>query len=293
MNRAIELARKGMGRTSPNPLVGSVIVHKEVIIGEGYHQNFGGPHAEVNAINSVRNKSLLNNSTIYVTLEPCFHVGKTPPCVDLILEHKIPNVVICNADPNPKVAGKSIQKLKSAGVHVETGVLSEKGNWLNRRFFKVQKENMPYVILKWAQNQNGFMDSTRTLDLKGTNWITTKELKSLTHSMRAREDAILVGANTVLNDSPSLSVRHSAGENPVRIIIDPNNKIPENHQFFKSEVKTIVFSKNIKSSASNLCYEEIYPIGDIPKQILQSLIRHSINSLIVEGGSFTLSGFIF
>lgn len=292
MNRALELAEKAKGLTSPNPLVGCVINIDNQIIGEGFHSEFGGPHAEVNAINSVSDKNLLKDATAYVTLEPCSHHGKTPPCAELLVKHNLKEVVICNTDPNSKVAGRGIKFLRKNGIKVVENVLSEKGEWLNRRFFTSHRKKRPYIILKWAQNQNGFMDKERTSDNPVNNWITTKELKSLTHVWRAQEDAILVGANTVLNDSPSLNLRHASRKDPLRIVIDLNGKIPEGHNFWKQELETISCSLKHRNLPKWIQQVNIRSKETVLSELLAHLHEMQINSLIVEGGAFTLQQFI-
>ncbi|MEZ7887069.1 MAG: diaminohydroxyphosphoribosylaminopyrimidine deaminase [Saprospiraceae bacterium] len=292
MQRCLELAGKGLGNTSPNPLVGAVIVHNKKIIGEGYHQKYGGPHAEVNAINSVEDKSLLKESKIYVSLEPCSHFGKTPPCANLIIKSEISEVIICNKDPHEKVAGKGIEFLENNGVKVSYGTLEKEGEWLNRRFFKFHRTQLPYVILKWAQTQNGFMDKTRVENDKGVNWITQPETKTIVHQWRAQEDAILVGANTVINDSPALDVRHASGKNPLRLVIDPNNKIPDNHEFWNLKTPSVVFSKveRVINAQTEFCL--LNDNEDISNQVLKFLASRNILSVIIEGGKSTLESFI-
>ncbi len=291
MQRCLELAAKGLGNTESNPLVGAIIVHDHKIIGEGFHQKFGEAHAEVNAINAVNDKSLLKESTIYVSLEPCSHFGKTPPCAELILKSGIPKVVICNTDPHEKVAGEGIKLLEENGVEVIAGVLESNGLWLNRRFFTFHTKQRPYIILKWAENQHGFIDKLREVDDKGVNWITQPETKTITHQWRAEEQAILVGANTVLTDSPSLTVRQASGKNPLRIVIDPNSRIPQNHAFLNSEIETLIASyephSGIKARGLRLTHEV-----SVTTQVLNHLHILNINSLIVEGGASTLQHFI-
>ena len=292
MHRCLELAEKGLGNTSPNPLVGAIIVHKEKIIGEGYHQKYGGPHAEVNAIHSVEDKSLLKDSKIYVSLEPCSHFGKTPPCANLIIESEIAEVIICNKDPHTKVAGKGIEFLKKNGVKVSCGTLEKEGEWINRRFFKFHRTQLPYVILKWAQTKNGLMDKTRVENDTGVNWITQPETKTIVHKWRAQEDAILVGANTVINDSPVLDVRHASGKNPVRLVIDPNNKIPDNHEFWNLKIPSVVFSKSKRVINSHTEFSLLRDNEDISSQVLKLLACRNIISVIIEGGKATLESFI-
>ncbi len=292
MQRCLELAKKGIGNVSPNPLVGAVIVHENQIIGEGYHQVCGEAHAEVNAVNSVTDKSLLPKSRIYVSLEPCSHFGKTPPCAQLILDTKIPEVIICNKDPHDKVAGKGIQLLKENGVKVSSGILEKQGEWINRRFFEFHRNEKPYVILKWAQNQNGLIDKNRISDQVGVNWITQPETKTLTHSWRAYEDAIVVGANTVINDAPSLDVRHASGENPLRVVIDPNGRIPDDHAFWKLDTPTLVIGREKRILTSHVDSIILTEKGSIAKQLLNELYQRGILSIMVEGGASTINSFI-
>ena len=243
MKRCLNLAKLGLGSTSPNPMVGSIIVdNNNLIIAEGYHQKNGENHAEVNAINAVKNKKQLNNSTLYVSLEPCSHTGKTPPCVDLIIKHKIPRVIIGCIDSFSKVNGNGISALKKAGVIVKVGVLENECLELNKRFFTFHNKKRPYIILKWAQTKDLFIDLNRNGNSKGINWITQPETKSLTHKWRSEEDAILVGSNTILIDNPSLTTRDYAGKNPHRYIIDPSLKIDPSFNVFKDEFPLTVFN---------------------------------------------------
>ena len=213
MHRALELARNGAGKVSPNPMVGCVIVHNGTIIGEGWHQQFGGPHAEPNAIAAVNNQELLKDATLYVTLEPCAHFGKTPPCAHLIIEKQIPRVVVCNLDPNPLVAGKGIKLLKDAGIEVKTGILAQEGAFLNRRFFTYINHKRPFIILKWAETADGFV-ARENYDSK---WISNALSRKLVHKWRTEEDAILVGKNTALYDNPQLTSRDWEGKNPISV----------------------------------------------------------------------------
>jgi diaminohydroxyphosphoribosylaminopyrimidine deaminase/5-amino-6-(5-phosphoribosylamino)uracil reductase len=291
IHRCFELASKGLGTASPNPLVGSVIVHDGLIIGEGYHHKAGQAHAEVNAIASVANKSLLPSSTIYVNLEPCCHTGLTPPCSELVIKHKIPNVVVCNLDPNPRVNGGGISMLTEAGVNVTKGILEAEGRELNRRFFTVQEKKRPYVILKWAQSQDGFMDIDRETDQKGIHWISSPETKKLVHIWRSQEDAILVGRKTVLTDDPELTVREVEGSNPTRIVLDRKLKIPGDARIFNNEANTIIVHSNDISAANDrdciaIDFDQLVP------KLLEELGKRQISSLIVEGGRMTLQSFI-
>lgn len=285
MLRALQLAKLGLGTVSPNPMVGCVIVHENKIIGEGFHQKYGGPHAEVFAINSVKNTELLSKSTLYVTLEPCSHFGKTPPCADLIVGHKIPNVVVCNVDPNPLVAGKGILKLLQAGVNVKSNICTELGHELNKRFFSFYSKKRPYVFLKWAQTKDNFL-AKQNFDSK---WISNQYARQVVHQVRANEDAILVGFNTAFYDNPTLTVREIAGKNPLRILIDKNLQIPNNFAIFNTDSKTIVVNKILTQSSENIEYIQ----SDCSvSTILDILYSKQIQSLVVEGGSATLQNFI-
>jgi diaminohydroxyphosphoribosylaminopyrimidine deaminase/5-amino-6-(5-phosphoribosylamino)uracil reductase len=220
MKRCLELASKAEGMTYPNPMVGSVIVHEGKIIGEGFHLKAGGPHAEVNAINSVSDKSKLKDSTLYVNLEPCSHFGKTPPCADLIIANSVPRVVIGTLDTSEKVSGQGLSRLKNAGCEVITGVLEKECRRLNRRFFTFHEKNRPYITLKWAQSADGYLDMIRTSDQNtGPNWITGNPERVLVHRWRAGEQAILVGAGTLRVDNPKLNVREWTGNNPLRLVL--------------------------------------------------------------------------
>jgi diaminohydroxyphosphoribosylaminopyrimidine deaminase/5-amino-6-(5-phosphoribosylamino)uracil reductase len=280
IKRCIEIAKNGLGSTRPNPMVGCVIVYKSEIIGEGFTSAYGGNHAEVNAINSVKDKSLLNQATIYVTLEPCSHYGKTPPCSDLIIKHQIPNVVIGSLDDNPQVAGKGIEKLKNAGCKVLVGVLEKECKEHHKRFFTFHNKNRPYIILKWAETANGFI-APKTKDQRKPVWITNEYSRQLVHKWRSEEQAILVGANTVLQDNPSLTVRDWTGENPIRIVIDKENKLSKDFKVFNTEAKTIIIS-----------IENINFNKNIAQQICGILFKNNINSVIIEGGAKTLQTFI-
>jgi len=290
------LAKKGLGTTYPNPMVGAVIVHEEKVIGEGWHQKAGEPHAEVNAINSVTDKSLLKEATIYVSLEPCNHFGKTPPCSDLILENKIPRVVIGCEDTSEKVSGKGIEKLKKNGCEVIVGVLESDCIDLNKRFFRYQNLKRPYIILKWAETKDGFMDMERQVtneDNAKPNWITNAYSRQLVHKWRSEEQAIMVGTNTVLNDNPLLNVRSWFGKNPIRVVIDRSLRIPQNYNVFDGSVKTIVITENSKNfNRSNLFFEKIDFSRNVESQICEVLSKYEIQSVIIEGGAQLLDSFL-
>ena len=286
MRRALELAENGSGYVSPNPKVGCVIVHQGKIIGEGWHQEYGGPHAEVNAVNSVKNQDLLAESTVYVSLEPCAHWGKTPPCANLLVENKVKKVVIAANDSNPLVGGKGIGILKNAGIEVETGVLEKEARWQNRRFFTQIEKNRPYVILKWAQTHDGFV-ARPNFDSK---WISNSQSRQLVHKWRAEEDAILVGKNTARYDNPSLNIRDWVGKNPIRIVIDSRLELSPDLNLFDRTLSTLVFNTSLEKKEENLEWIQMEKIT--PINILESLHTRKIQSLIVEGGSQVLNQFI-
>ena len=292
MRRCLELAKNGLGTTYPNPMVGSVIVCDGKIIGEGWHKKSGEPHAEVNAVNLVKDKSLLKRATIYVSLEPCSHFGKTPPCCDLIIENKIPNVVVGTVDSNIKVAGNGIKKLIEAGAKVTVGILETECKELNKRFFTFHEKKRPYVILKWAETQDGFIAPLTKLEQKPV-WITNKFSRQLVHKWRSEEQAILVGTNTVIDDNPKLDVRDWTGNNPIRIILDQNNRIPKDSYIFNNQVKTIIFSNSsTRISQENSIFEVIDFKKNLANQILNVLYKHHIQSVMIEGGLQTLQTFI-
>ncbi len=290
MQRCLELALKGLGFASPNPLVGSVVVHQNKIIGEGWHKKAGEAHAEVNAIENVKDKSLLKESSIYVNLEPCAHFGRTPPCSDLIIKHQLKKVIIGCKDPFSKVNGKGIEKLKNAGIEVVINVIKEEALFLNRRFFTFHNKKRPYIILKWAQTQDGFIDKKRGAHQKGQNWISGESAKRLVHLWRSQEDAILVGAQTAINDNPSLTVRELKGKNPIRLLVDPNNRVAKDWAIFNDEAPTIHFHKQDPYLKEDLKSFQIS--GDIIPQVMAACYQNDIQSIIVEGGAKTLSHFI-
>jgi diaminohydroxyphosphoribosylaminopyrimidine deaminase/5-amino-6-(5-phosphoribosylamino)uracil reductase len=292
IKRCIELAKNGLGTTYPNPLVGSVIVYNGKIIGEGWHKKSGEPHAEVNAINSVKDKSLLPKSTIYVSLEPCSHFGKTPPCCDLIIKHKIPNVVIGTVDPNEKVAGNGIKRLLGNGANVTVGILENECSELNKRFFTFHNKKRPYIILKWAESADGFIAPLHR-DKKEPVWLTNQYSRQLVHKWRSEEQAILVGTKTVLEDNPKLDVRDWKGNNPVRIIIDKIGKINDFFYIKDKKTRTIIITEqeNIQS-VENCIYENTIFESRLSEKICEVLVKHNIQSVIIEGGTTTLETFI-
>ncbi|MBD0823122.1 bifunctional diaminohydroxyphosphoribosylaminopyrimidine deaminase/5-amino-6-(5-phosphoribosylamino)uracil reductase RibD [Aestuariibaculum marinum] len=280
IKRCIEIAKNGLGATRPNPMVGSVIVHNNKIIGEGFTSSYGGNHAEVNAINSVKHKNLLKEATIYVTLEPCSHYGKTPPCSDLIIKHQIPNVVIGCLDDNILVAGKGIEKLKNAGCQVTVGVLEDECKTHHKRFFTFHNKKRPYIILKWAETGDGFI-APETKDKQKPVWITNTFSRQLVHKWRAEEQAILVGTNTVLQDNPSLTTRNWTGKHPIRVVLDAKNKLSKDLAVFNNEARTISITKS-----------DIYFSEQVAQQICELLYQENITSIIIEGGEKTLQTFI-
>ncbi|MCH6199633.1 bifunctional diaminohydroxyphosphoribosylaminopyrimidine deaminase/5-amino-6-(5-phosphoribosylamino)uracil reductase RibD [Aquiflexum sp. LQ15W] len=287
MRRAIELAEWGRGNVSPNPMVGCVVVHNGTIIGEGFHQVYGGPHAEPNAINSVANQDLLSESTVYVSLEPCAHWGKTPPCANLLVEKKVKKVVIGAMDSNPLVGGKGIQILKEAGIEVVTGILEKEVREQNKRFFTFIEKKRPFVILKWAQTRDGFV-ARENFDSK---WISNAYSRQLVHKWRSEEDAILVGTSTAKYDNPQLNVRDWEGRNPVRIVLDRTLILDSNLHLFDGMQKTICYNEAKSESSENLEWVKLssgFGIGEV----LEDLYQRKIQSLIVEGGAQVLKSFI-
>jgi diaminohydroxyphosphoribosylaminopyrimidine deaminase/5-amino-6-(5-phosphoribosylamino)uracil reductase len=297
MRRCLILAKKGLGNTSPNPMVGCVIVHNNLIIGEGYTSPYGGNHAEVNAINSVKDKRELQKATLYVSLEPCSHYGKTPPCTDLIVKHKIKEVIIGTIDDNSLVSGKGIEHLKKYGCEVNVGILEWECREINKRFFTFHNKKRPYVILKWAETKDGFIDRLREdRSERNPNWISNKISQQLVHKWRSEESSVLVGTNTVINDDPRLNVRRWAGNNPVRLILDNTLRIPHDFHVFDGSVKTIVFTSSksmFEKEKDNIVLEYINYADSIPRQICDKLYEKNIQSVIIEGGAQILQSFIY
>jgi len=288
----LQLAKNGIGSTRPNPSVGAVIVYKDKIIAEGFTAPYGGSHAEVNAINAVKDKSLLKEATIYVTLEPCSHYGKTPPCADLIVKNQFKNAVIGCVDSNSLVAGKGIKRLIKAGINVTVGVLEDECRIHHKRFFTVQDKKRPYIILKWAETADGFIAPLTKNEQKPV-WISNKYSQQLVHKWRSEEHAILVGTNTVIADNPALNVRSWSGENPIRIVLDRNLRIDKKANVLDKSVKTIVTTAHKKQeNTENLIFETIDFSKAVAKQICEVLQKHQIQSVIIEGGAQTLQTFI-
>lgn len=286
ISRCIELAKKALRNTYPNPLVGAVIVHNDEIIGEGYHEMAGQPHAEINAINSVKNPELLKDSTIYVSLEPCAHFGKTPPCANKLVEVGFKKVVIGTLDSHEKVNGKGKRILEDAGLEVIFGVLENECQELNKRFLTYHQKQRPYIVLKWAQSADKFLDK----DFKPTQ-IGNSVTKQFVHELRSNEHAILVGTNTALVDNPSLTTRQVVGRNPVRILIDFDLKVPQNFQLYNDEAKTIVFNAEKDAVEANITFIKISKENFLIN-LMTKLYEHQIQSVIIEGGKFTLQQFI-
>lgn len=289
--RCIQLAKNAYCNAAPNPMVGAVIVHNGVIIGEGYHIRCGEPHAEVNAIRSVKDENLLKEATIYVSLEPCSHYGKTPPCADLIIEKKIPEVVIGCMDPFSMVAGRGIEKLRKAGIKVTVGVLEKECQQLIRHFITFNTKKRPYITLKWAESADGFIDAKRE---GGSPVILSSPLTSMVvHKRRAEHKAILVGRKTALLDNPSLTTRNWSGKDPIRLVIDKNLTLPKHLHLFDGKVQTLVFTqKNITGNHPSVEYIRLDFSQNILPQIMDILYKRKIQSLLVEGGSILLQSFI-
>lgn len=295
MRRCLELAELGINDVSPNPMVGCVIVSDGKIIGEGFHKKIGTAHAEVNAVNDVierygeRAPAMLKSATVYVSLEPCAHFGKTPPCADLLIRHEVKEVIIGNADPFPAVNGKGIEKLKAAGIRVQQGVLEEEGRVLNKRFFTRVEKQRPYIILKWAQTANGYF--TPLINKK--QWISNPLSKKLVHKWRAEEDAILVGKKTVMTDNPELNTREWPGSNPIRIVVDKKLDIPQTSHVYNDQVKTI-FLNEVKTDVEGT--NHFVQMEDmtfyLPQKIAFQLYLMDIQSVIIEGGANILNQFI-
>lgn len=290
IKRCIEIAKNALGSARPNPMVGSVIVHNNKIIGEGYTSAYGGNHAEVNAIQSVTNKALLKEATLYVTLEPCSHFGKTPPCSDLIIANNIPNVVIGTIDTHSKVAGQGIIKLQSKGCNVTVGVLENDCKLHHKRFFTFHNKQRPYIILKWAETSDGFIAPESKKETKPV-WITNSLSRQLVHKWRAEEQAILVGTNTVTQDNPSLTVRDWTGQQPLRVVLDRHLKLNKNASVFNADAKTLIISSKSENK-DTIAAIDFSHSETIAQQICSVLHSKDINSIIIEGGSKTLQTFI-
>jgi diaminohydroxyphosphoribosylaminopyrimidine deaminase/5-amino-6-(5-phosphoribosylamino)uracil reductase len=293
MTRCLDLARLGSGSTVPNPMVGSVIVHHGRIIGEGYHREYGKSHAEVNAVNAVHDMDLLPDSVLYVNLEPCSHTGKTPPCADMIIRCGIRQVVIGTLDPNPLVAGRGIEKLRKAGISVISQIIPDRCEYLNRRFFTFHTRKRPYVILKWAQSLDGYMDILReTRETTEPNWISNEISRMMVHAWRSEEQAILVGTNTAFLDNPRLNVREWPGRSPMRLVIDRRLRLPGKLHLFDNSVRTLVFNALKEFREGKTYYVRLDFSQDIIPQMMHKLYDLGIQSVMVEGGRKLLDSFI-
>lgn len=302
MARCLELALNGQGNVAPNPMVGAIIVHDGVIIGEGYHVRHGDTHAEINAINSVKDKSLLDKSTLYLSLEPCSHFGKTPPCTDAIIAAKIPRVVVATMDVNPKVSGRGIELLRKAGCEVVVGILEGQARDLNRRFFTYHTKKRPYIILKWAQTLDGYLDAVRNPDDPiSPIWITNELSRSIVHRWRSEEQAILVGTKTIEKDNPKLNVRDWSGRAPIRVIIDRKLRLPIESNVFDGSIPTLLFIGNNATASTRKAQFAVIPNLEIisidfakgmEMQLLKELYDRNINSLMIEGGAIIIESFV-
>lgn len=295
MYRCLQLALNGKRNVSPNPMVGAVVVCDGRIIGEGYHCKYGEAHAEVNAINNVKDKSLLKHSTLYVSLEPCSHHGKTPPCAQLIIDSAIPRVVVAILDPYPVVSGKGVHMLKKAGVDVTMGILEQEAWMLNKEFFVAQTKDRPYIYLKWAQTQDGFIDKERgSKEVPQPTPISNNFSRMIVHKKRAEVSAIMIGTNTAINDNPSLTTRFWYGKDPVRIVIDRKGRIPSGYNIFDGKVQTIIFTEQEvnKSVSENTTFINVIFNDNLFENIFFILKKNGINSILIEGGCKLLQSLI-
>jgi diaminohydroxyphosphoribosylaminopyrimidine deaminase/5-amino-6-(5-phosphoribosylamino)uracil reductase len=291
MHRCLELAVRGLGKVASNPMVGCVIVGDNGTLGEGHHDVFGGPHAEVNALNSVENKERLKNATMYINLEPCAHHGKTPPCTEAIIASGIKNVVIGCLDPNPLVKGKGVEALQKAGINVEVGILEKDCLEVNKRFFTFHDRKRPFIILKWAQTSDGFIDKKRTKE-EAQEKITQPEVEIMVHLWRSQEQAIMIGTHTVIMDNPRLTARKVGGQSPLRVIIDKSLKIPTNSNIFDKSAPTLIFTEQPEPSSNGVEYKNVAFDGKLIQTMLTELYNRNIQSVIVEGGEKLLKSFI-
>jgi len=287
MKRALELARLGSGYVSPNPLVGCIVVHNGIIIGEGWHKKYGEAHAEVNAIESVQDKLLLKESTVYVNLEPCSHSGKMPPCADLLIKHQVKKVVVSNLDSNPLVSGNGVKKLRSAGIEVVTGILENEGRELNKRFFAFMEKQRPYILLKWAETSDGFIAKEN----HDSKWISNEYSRQIVHKWRTEEDAVLVGSKTAIHDNPELNVRDWSGRNPVRVVLDRFLRLSDTLHVFDRSQKTLCYNVLKHEEHPNLSLVLVEERNFI-QNVLEDLYKRKIQSVIVEGGATILQFFI-
>ena len=290
MQKCLDLAIKGIGKTYPNPLVGCVIVLNDKIISEGWHKSYGEVHAEVDAINKIKDKSILKECSLYVNLEPCNHHGRTPPCTDLILKYGIKNVIIGIRDPNKNVVGSGIEYLKKSGCNVKHNVLKDECNFINRRFTTFNKFERPYITLKWAESKDGFIGPIKNkLNSGRVIWLSNKKSRVLSHKWRTEEQSILVGVQTIIDDNPNLTSRYYRGNNPIRIIVDPSLRIPHNSKVLNNDSESIIFSNSRnKIEGINVIYNDF----NNKDSLINSIYDQKIQSVIVEGGRKTLQYFI-
>ncbi len=289
MRRCFQLAETALGEVAPNPVVGAVLVHNDRIIGEGFHRKYGAAHAEVNAINSVKDedRALIPFATMYVSLEPCAHFGKTPPCADLLVRERIKRVVIANRDPFPDVNGKGIGKLTAAGIEVTTGILEEEGWWLNRRFFTFHTKQRPYIVLKWAQTANGI------IGVPGERLLISNPFTNrLVHKWRSEEAAILVGKNTALEDDPRLDNRYWQGSAPVRVLLDPSLAVPEMAHIYNSTAPSIIINYKSEKTVGNITWLKADASRPLATEVCRILYEQKIQSVLIEGGAKTLTAFL-
>lgn len=284
LQKCLELAQQGMANVAPNPMVGCVIVHDKKIIGEGFHEQYGKAHAEVNAINSVQDKSLLSSATLYVNLEPCAHFGKTPPCANLIIKHQIPKVVIGCVDTFSEVSGKGIEQMQAEGIEVVVNILEKESRELNKRFFTFQEKSRPYIILKWAESDDGFIAPANQTS---PFWMTSKKSKKMVHQWRAEEMAILVGTETAIKDNPSLTVREVEGKNPIRFVLDKSLRLPNELFLFDKQSRSYILTEK-----SNNESQITVDFNNLATSICDVLYQKGIQSIIIEGGAKTLQTFI-
>lgn len=292
MRRALQLARLGEGFTSPNPMVGAVIVARGKVIGEGYHRRCGGPHAEVWAVRSVSasDRHLLSEATVYVTLEPCSHYGKTPPCANMLVEHGVKRVVVGCPDPNPKVAGRGVRILREAGIEVTVDVLRDECSNLNRRFMTAQIKRRPYILLKWAMSKDGFLDRERTPGTDAVKFSTQMSFQSM-HRLRSLHDAIMVGAGTVLSDNPSLTVRGYAGLQPRPVVLDRRGRVPASAKVFSNSQAIYVTAEARQDLPAHVTQVLVSPCASV-EAVVGELKALGISSIMVEGGAELLRSFM-
>jgi diaminohydroxyphosphoribosylaminopyrimidine deaminase / 5-amino-6-(5-phosphoribosylamino)uracil reductase len=293
MNRCLDLAGIGMGNTSPNPMVGCVIVCDGKIIGEGYHRQVGGPHAEINAIAAVHDKQLLKNANLYVNLEPCSHYGRTPPCVDAIIAHGIPRVVVGAVDPHPSVSGRGISILEEAGVNITAGIMEDACRELNKRFYTFYEKKRPYIMFKWAQTADGFIAPEEDEQECGRPfWITNETDRLLVHKWRTEEMAIMVGTNTACKDNPCLNCRNWTGKSPLRVVLDKNLRMKETLNLFDQKTPTLIFNEKKNAEKNNLGYIKVKFDKNLLNSVLNVLFEKQIISVMIEGGAYLINSFL-